>query len=99
MNIPFGGAKGGICCEPKLLSQRELERLTRKLVQVERLPSPHILLPQGMLCFNCISAVSGNVSQPWKSFYHSRSGLVWYLPDIVQFYNAYNQRVSALGTH
>lgn len=34
MNIPFGGAKGGICCEPKLLSQRELERLTRKLVQV-----------------------------------------------------------------
>lgn len=34
MNIPFGGAKGGICCEPKNLSQRELERLTRKLVQV-----------------------------------------------------------------
>ena len=34
MNIPFGGAKGGICCEPKQLSQRELERLTRKLVQV-----------------------------------------------------------------
>ncbi|DBA88324.1 TPA: glutamate dehydrogenase (NADP(+)) gdh1 [Trebouxia sp. C0005] len=33
MNIPFGGAKGGICCEPKNLSQRELERLTRKLVQ------------------------------------------------------------------
>ena len=34
MNIPFGGAKGGICCAPKQLSQRELERLTRKLVQV-----------------------------------------------------------------
>ena len=41
MNIPFGGAKGGICCEPKSLSQRELERLTRKLVQVG---APHKLL-------------------------------------------------------
>jgi glutamate dehydrogenase (NAD(P)+) len=33
VNIPFGGAKGGIACDPKLLSPGELERLTRKLVQ------------------------------------------------------------------
>ena len=33
VNVPFGGAKGGIACDPKLLSQGELERLTRKLVQ------------------------------------------------------------------
>ena len=33
VNIPFGGAKGGIACDPKDLSQGELERLTRKLVQ------------------------------------------------------------------
>ena len=33
MNIPFGGAKGGITVDPKTLSERELEILTRKLVQ------------------------------------------------------------------
>lgn len=33
MNIPFGGAKGGVVCDPAKLSERELERLTRKLVQ------------------------------------------------------------------
>lgn len=29
VNIPFGGAKGGIRCEPRKMSQGELERLTR----------------------------------------------------------------------
>jgi glutamate dehydrogenase/leucine dehydrogenase len=28
-NIPFGGGKGGVICDPKKLSQGELERLTR----------------------------------------------------------------------
>jgi glutamate dehydrogenase (NAD(P)+) len=30
VNIPFGGAKGGIICDPKRLSRNELERLTRR---------------------------------------------------------------------
>ncbi len=30
VNIPFGGAKGGIIVDPKLLSQNELERMTRR---------------------------------------------------------------------
>ena len=30
VNIPFGGAKGGIICDPKRLSKHELERLTRR---------------------------------------------------------------------
>lgn len=46
MDIPFGGAKGGITVDPKLLSERELEKLTRKLVQV-RLISPHVVHPRG----------------------------------------------------
>jgi len=29
VKIPFGGAKGGIACNPKTLSNRELEKLTR----------------------------------------------------------------------
>jgi len=30
MGIPFGGAKGGVVCNPKQLSQGELERMTRR---------------------------------------------------------------------
>jgi glutamate dehydrogenase (NAD(P)+) len=30
VNIPFGGAKGGVICEPSLMSDGELERLTRR---------------------------------------------------------------------
>ena len=30
VNIPYGGAKGGVACNPKILSRRELQRLTRR---------------------------------------------------------------------
>src|ERR1035437_2426630 len=30
VNIPFGGAKGGVICNPKEMSQGELERMTRR---------------------------------------------------------------------
>ena len=30
VDIPYGGAKGGVCCNPKEMSQNELERLTRR---------------------------------------------------------------------
>src|SRR5438270_10356222 len=37
MNLPFGGAKGGIACDPALMTRSELERLTRRFT-VEVLP-------------------------------------------------------------
>jgi glutamate dehydrogenase (NAD(P)+) len=37
MNLPFGGAKGGIACDPAALTRNELERLTRRFT-VEVLP-------------------------------------------------------------
>jgi glutamate dehydrogenase/leucine dehydrogenase len=33
-DLPYGGAKGGICCNPKKMSKGELERLTRRYVSL-----------------------------------------------------------------
>jgi len=33
VNLPYGGAKGGIACDPAALSEHELQRLTRAFVQ------------------------------------------------------------------
>ena len=32
MNLPYGGAKGGVIVEPTALSERELEKMTRRYV-------------------------------------------------------------------
>ena len=46
VNIPYGGAKGGIACDPGLLSQRELERLTRKFVyEIKEIIGPSLDIP------------------------------------------------------
>jgi glutamate dehydrogenase (NAD(P)+) len=45
-NIPFGGAKGGICVDTKKLSQNELERLTRRYVSlISEYLGPHMDIP------------------------------------------------------
>src|SRR5688500_20259398 len=33
VDLPFGGAKGGVQCEPYLMSTAELQRLTRRFTQ------------------------------------------------------------------
>lgn len=46
VNIPFGGAKGGVLCDPKALSQAELERLTRRYAnEISSLIGPDTDIP------------------------------------------------------
>ena len=45
-NLPFGGAKGGIICDPAILSPGELERLTRRYTaQLYEFIGPEIDVP------------------------------------------------------
>jgi len=41
VNIPFGGAKGGVQCNPKSMSIHELENMTRRFTW----GSPPVLVP------------------------------------------------------
>ncbi|HEX2031958.1 MAG TPA: Glu/Leu/Phe/Val dehydrogenase [Actinomycetota bacterium] len=46
MNIPFGGAKGGVRVDPKRLSEAELERLSRGYMRaVADVIGPHVDIP------------------------------------------------------
>jgi glutamate dehydrogenase/leucine dehydrogenase len=46
MNLPYGGAKGGVRCNPKQMSLNELERLTRRYTaMIYNIIGPHIDIP------------------------------------------------------
>jgi glutamate dehydrogenase (NAD(P)+) len=46
MDIPFGGAKGGVICDPTKLSDRELENLTRRFAtEIALFVGPHSDIP------------------------------------------------------
>lgn len=46
VNIPYGGAKGGICVDPRNLSRKEIERISRKFVdQIHEIIGPDKDIP------------------------------------------------------
>ncbi len=46
VDLPFGGAKGGVNCDPSKLSRGELERLTRKFIEkIHDMIGPHKDIP------------------------------------------------------
>ena len=46
VNIPFGGAKGGVICDPAMLSDGELERITRRYTaQIMDVIGPDVDVP------------------------------------------------------
>jgi glutamate dehydrogenase/leucine dehydrogenase len=46
VNIPYGGAKGGVVCDPKKMSRGELERLTRRFAsEIAPIIGPEMDIP------------------------------------------------------
>jgi glutamate dehydrogenase (NAD(P)+) len=46
VNVPFGGAQGGVICDPKRLSKGELERVTRRYAsEILPLIGPYVDIP------------------------------------------------------
>jgi glutamate dehydrogenase/leucine dehydrogenase len=46
VNLPYGGAKGGVICDPKHMSQHELERMTRRFAsEIAPIIGPEMDIP------------------------------------------------------
>jgi glutamate dehydrogenase/leucine dehydrogenase len=73
-NIPYGGGKGGIICNPKELSENELERITRRYAYaiadiigpVTDIPAPDVYTGGKEMAWimDTYSALKGNYLQP-----------------------------------
>jgi glutamate dehydrogenase/leucine dehydrogenase len=63
-NIPYGGGKGGVICNPKEMSEGELERLTRRYAYaIADIIGPHTDIPAPWI-MDTYSALKGNYVQP-----------------------------------
>lgn len=75
IGVPFGGAKGGIQVDPRELSQRELERLTRRFVdQIGELIGPKEDIPAPDM--NTNAAVMGWIFDQYSRRYGFNPGVV-----------------------
>jgi len=46
IDVPFGGAKGGVCCNPKVLGENDLRKITRRYISgLGDLIGPHTDIP------------------------------------------------------
>ena len=73
-NIPYGGGKGGIICNPKELSENELERITRRYAYsiadiigpLTDIPAPDVYTGGREMAWimDTYSALKGNYLQP-----------------------------------
>jgi len=73
-NIPYGGGKGGIICNPKQMSENELERMTRRFAYLiadiigpyKDIPAPDVYTGGKEMAWimDTYSALKGNYVQP-----------------------------------
>lgn len=75
VHVPFGGAKGGINCDPSSLSPNELEQLTRKFVEKgHRFLGPNIDIPAPDVGSN--SQVMAWIQDEYQKIYGYSPGVV-----------------------
>ncbi len=74
VNIPFGGAKGGVCCDPKTLSQKDLRRITRRYIsEISALIGPDIDIPAPDL--NTNEQTMAWIYDTYQAFHPSQNNL------------------------
>jgi len=75
VDVPFGGAKGGIDCDPAKLSERELAGITRRFVeQVKEVIGPTIDIPAPDV--NTNAKVMGWIMDDYSKYYGFSPGVV-----------------------
>ena len=74
-NIPYGGAKGGVNCDPSELSERELDRITRAFVgQIKEVIGPTLDIPAPDV--NTNAKVMGWIMDEYSKFSGFSPGVV-----------------------
>ena len=75
VDIPYGGAKGGIDCDPATMSERELDRVTRQFVsQIKEVIGPTLDIPAPDV--NTNAKVMGWIMDEYSKFYGFSPGVV-----------------------
>ena len=75
VDIPYGGAKGGVNCNPKELSTPELDRITRTFVeQIKEVIGPSLDIPAPDV--NTNSTVMGWIMDEYSKYYGFSPGVV-----------------------
>ena len=75
VDVPFGGAKGGIDCDPAKLTERELAGITRRFVeQVKEVIGPTIDIPAPDV--NTNAKVMGWIMDDYSKYYGFSPGVV-----------------------
>ncbi len=75
VNVPFGGAKGGVNCDPHQLSKPELDRITRVFVdQIKEIIGPQLDIPAPDV--NTNADVMAWIMDQYSTYYGFSPGVV-----------------------
>jgi len=75
VNIPYGGAKGGINCDPQTLNEKEIHDITRAFVtEIKEIIGPNLDIPAPDV--NTNSKIMGWIMDEYSKYYGFSPGVV-----------------------
>ncbi len=75
LDVPYGGAKGGICCDPQKLSKKELNALTGSFVErMKEIIGPTIDIPAPDV--NTNAEIMGWIMEEYSNYHEFSPGVV-----------------------